>query len=265
MSAEALCYGDLTGVPGSGLVGLARTYLPLFEDGLVRARAEPLVIADLGAAALMDCRWTLGLWAVSDAMDSAVLRASRYGVGLVSMRGMSAFGLASHHAARALPHGMIGLVLATGGERNPAREGVNPLGMAAPAGAHPAFVFDLDAEALATCRDPATAGLALVVDVLAGLVSGGADHDHDTGLLAVAIAPTALRGADDFYRAASALFGSVLGWDSGTPTRYPGWKEAAHAEECRALGVPLDAYLYRQLCGLADRLSLLRPAVTGQG
>ena len=49
MSAEALCYGDLTGV-------------------------EPLVIADRGAAALMDCRQALGLWAVSEAMDRAVSR-----------------------------------------------------------------------------------------------------------------------------------------------------------------------------------------------
>jgi LDH2 family malate/lactate/ureidoglycolate dehydrogenase len=259
MSAEALCYGDLTGNPGCGLASLGRTYLPLFEQGQVRAGAEPLIIADRGAAALIDCRRALGLWAVSDAMDRAVARAGRYGVGLVSMRGVSAFGLASHHAARALPHGMIGLVLATGGEQNPAREGVNPLGLAAPAGAYPAFVFDLDAEGLAVGPVPATAGLMLLVEVFAGLLSGVADHDHDTGLLVMAIAPTTLRSADGFYRAASALFGSVLGWESGTPVRYPGWKEAEHAEQCQALGVPLDAYLYRQLAGLAGRLGLHMP------
>ena len=83
--------------------------------------------------------------------------------------------------------------------------------------------------------------------------------DPDTGLLVMAIAPTTLRSADGFYRAASALFGSVLGWDSGTPVRYPGWKEAEHAEQCQALGVPLDAYLYRQLSGLANRLGLRMP------
>jgi hypothetical protein len=57
MSAEALCYGDLTGV-------------------------EPLVIADRGAAALMDCRQALGLWAVSEAMDRAVSRPPRRRVGV---------------------------------------------------------------------------------------------------------------------------------------------------------------------------------------
>lgn len=262
LSAEALCYGDLTGRPNAGLATLARTYLPLFEGGQVRPRAEPLVIADRGAAALLDGRRALGLWAVSDAMDRAVARAGRHGVGLVSMRGVSAFGLASLHAGRALQHGMIGLVLATGGEENPSREGVNPLGMAAPAGAYPAFVFDMAAEDLSVDSVPAAAGLMLLVEVFAGLLSGVADHDHDTGVLVMAIAPTTLRSADGFYRAASALFGSVLGWDAGTPVRYPGWKEAEHAEQCRALGVPLDAYLYRQLAGLAGRLGLLMPKPT---
>jgi LDH2 family malate/lactate/ureidoglycolate dehydrogenase len=262
LSAEALCYGDLIGRQGAGLAGLSRTYLPLFDGGQVRPRAEPLIIADRGAAVLMDGRRALGLWAVSDAMDRAVARAGRHGVGLVSIRGVSAFGLASHHAARALRHGMLGLVLATGGEETPAREGVNPLGMAAPAGAYPAFVFDMDAEDLAVDSVPAAAGLMLLVEVFAGLLSGVADHDHDTGLLVMAVAPTTLRSADGFYRAASALFGSVLGWDAGAPVRYPGWKEAEHAEQCRALGVPLDACLYRQLAGLAGRLGLPMPKAT---
>jgi LDH2 family malate/lactate/ureidoglycolate dehydrogenase len=260
VAAEAICHGDLTGNPRIGLAGLARTFLPLFESGQIRPRAEPLVIADRGAAALVDCRRALGLWAVSDAMDSAVLRAGRYGVGLVSLRGVHAFGRAGHHAARALPHGMIGLVLATGGERNSTRDGVNPLGMAAPGGAYPAFVFDLDAAAL-DGPAPVTAGLMLLVEVFAGLLSGVEDHDHDTGLLVMAIAPTALRSTDGFYRAASALFGSLLGWDDGMPIRYPGWKEAEHLEQCQALGVPVGIHLYRELAEIAQDLDLPMPAV----
>jgi LDH2 family malate/lactate/ureidoglycolate dehydrogenase len=258
IAAEAICHGDLTGNPRIGLAGLTRTYLPLLESRQVRPRAEPLVIADRGAAALVDCRRALGLWAVSDAMDSAVLRAGRYGVGLVSLRGVNAFGRAGHHAGRALPHGMIGLVLATGGERNTVREGVNPLGMAAPGGAYPAFVFDLDAAGL-DGPAPATAGLMLLVEVFAGLLSGVEDHDHDTGLFVMAIAPTALRSADGFYRAASALFGSLLGWDDGAPIRYPGWREAEHLEQCQALGVPIDVHLHRELAALATDLHLPLP------
>ncbi|WP_199730260.1 Ldh family oxidoreductase [Amycolatopsis panacis] len=246
MAAEALCHGDLTGAPDTGVAELTRLHLPAVESGFVTPGAEPLLIADRGAAALIDYRRASGLWAVGDAMDRAVVRAGRFGVGLVSMRGAGPFGRAGHHAARALPHGMIGLVLAAGGvEEHPA----NPLGMAAPAGAYPEFMLDVNLGDAA--RNPEFAGFALMVDVLAGVLSGVADHEHDTGLLVMAIAPTTLRSADGFYRAASALFGSMLGWEGGAPIRYPGWREAQYLEQCRALGVPLSASVRRQLDSLA--------------
>ncbi|QWF78430.1 Ldh family oxidoreductase [Amycolatopsis sp. CA-230715] len=261
IAAHALCYGDLAGVKDCGVAELIRTYLPLFDEGQVRPRAEPLVIADRGAAAMVDYRKALGLWAVSDAMDRAVVRAARYGVGLLSVRGVSAFGRAAHHASRALSHGMIGVVLAAGGD-----QGVNPLGIAAPGGDYAPFVFDATADALTSTgpQSPA-AGFALMVEVLAGVLSGVGDHDRDTGLLVLAIAPPALRSADGFARAASALFGSLLGWDSGvggTPIRYPGWKESQFAEQCEALGVPMSPALYRELNALAGQLGIPMPPAT---
>lgn len=251
MAAEALCHGDLTGSSDTGVAELTSVHLPAVKSGYVRPRAEPLMIADRGAAALLDYRRAPGLWAVGDAMDRAIVRAGRFGVGLVSLRGVGPFGRVGHHAARALPHGMIGLVLAAGGvEEHPA----HPLGMAAPAGAYPEFVLDVDIADAA--RNPAFAGFALLVDVLAGVLSGVADHDHDTGLLVLAIAPTTLRSADGFYRTASALFGSMLGWEGGAPIRYPGWREAQYLEQCRALGVPLSAPVRRELDALAAGLGL---------
>ncbi|QRP45815.1 Ldh family oxidoreductase [Amycolatopsis sp. FDAARGOS 1241] len=251
-AAEALCHGDLTGAPDTGVVELTRTHLASLENGEVAPRAEPLLIADRGAAALVDYRRGPGLWAVGDAMDRAVVRAGRFGVGLISLRGVGPFGRVGHHAARALPHGMIGLVMAAGAAPG------HPLGMAAPAGAYPEFVLDVDLADAA--RSPQFAGFALLVDVLAGVLSGVADHDNDTGLLVLAIAPTTLRSADGFYRAASALFGSMLGWEGGSPIRYPGWREAQYLEQCRALGVPLRAPVRRQLDSLA--LSLGLPPLT---
>ncbi|MEC3975710.1 Ldh family oxidoreductase [Amycolatopsis sp. H20-H5] len=254
MAAEALCHGDLTGSPSTGVAELTRIHLPLLDNGSVRPRAEPLTIADRGAAALLDYRRAPGLWAVGDAMDRAVVRAGRYGVGMVSLRGVGAFGRAGHHAARALPHGMIGVVLAAGADPREPGVRTNPLGMAAPAGAYPEFVFDMDTAAPVAGGETAVAGFALLVEVLAGLLSGVADQDHDTGLLVLAIAPTTLRSADGFYRAASALFGSLLGWEGGTPIRYPGWHEAQQLEQCRALGVPLSGPVHRELNALAAAL-----------
>ncbi|MEV6908264.1 Ldh family oxidoreductase [Amycolatopsis sp. NPDC051071] len=257
MAAEALCHGDLTGSPETGVAELTRLHLPMLVNGMVRPRAEPLMIADRGAAALIDYRRAPGLWAVGDAMDRAITRAGRYGVGLMSVRGVGPFGRAGHHAARALPHTMIGLVMAAGGEKGTA---ANPLGMAAPAGAYPEFVLDLDT--LADVDNSAVAGFALLVEIFAGVLSGVGDHDHDTGLMVMAIAPTTLRSADGFYKAASALFGSLLGWEGGTPVRYPGWREAQYLEQCQALGVPLNAPVHRELEELAKALRL--PSLQGR-
>jgi LDH2 family malate/lactate/ureidoglycolate dehydrogenase len=180
-----------------------------------------------------------------------VSRAGRYGVGLVSLRGAGPFGHAGHHAARALPQAMIGLVLAAGGDA-----GTGLLGMASPAGAYPEFVFD-------TAPAPAGPEFTLLLEVLAGVLSGVADHERDTGLLVLAIAPTTLRSPDGFYRAASALFGSLLGWEGGKPVRYPGWRESQYLEQCHALGVPLAVPVRRDLDALATALGL--PPLTTVG
>jgi LDH2 family malate/lactate/ureidoglycolate dehydrogenase len=262
IAAEMLCYAEASGAQNHGLIELARTYIPKMESGQIRVHAEPLVIADRGATALIDYRHALGLWAVGDAMDRSVGRARLHGIGMVSMRGVGDFGRVGHHAARAIGHGMIGLVLAAGGE--PGIEGVrglNPLGMAAPAGPYPSFVFDLDAAAFAAGDAQVAAGFMLLVEVLAGLLAGVADHDHDTGLLLMAISPSTLRSADGFYRHASALFGSLLGWESGAQERYPGWRESQRLEQCEAMGVPLSPALYRQLGELGAGAGVSLPVI----
>ncbi|WP_246257963.1 Ldh family oxidoreductase [Amycolatopsis anabasis] len=264
MAAEALCYGDVTGTPAKGLAELGHAHLPMLATGRARAYAEPLVIADRGATVLVDYRGALGLWAVSDAMDRAVLRAGRHGIGLVSMRGVTEFGCAAHHATRALACGMIGLVLASGGRRGPSSPSANPLGVAVPGGAYPPFVFDLDAAGMPVSDAHTATGFVLLVQALAGLVSGAAGHEDDTGLLVLAIAPATLRSADGFYRDASALFGSLLGWQDGAPDRYPGWREAQRADECQALGVPLTAQLYRELTEIGESLGIRVPRTIGE-
>jgi LDH2 family malate/lactate/ureidoglycolate dehydrogenase len=59
-AAEALCHGDLTGHASHGPANLTRLYLPLFDEGRADPAAEPLVLADRGAAVLLDARRGLG-------------------------------------------------------------------------------------------------------------------------------------------------------------------------------------------------------------
>jgi LDH2 family malate/lactate/ureidoglycolate dehydrogenase len=164
-AADALCYGDLTGLSSHGLANLTRLYLPLFGSGRVDPGAEPRVLSDLGAAMLLDAERALGLWAASEAMDRAVDRAGRFGVGMVSVRGATHFGCAGYHAVRAVRRGMVGVVAANCGQQRIARPpggrvamlGTNPVSIAAPAGDHHPFVLDMSTTAVPTGRIRAAA------------------------------------------------------------------------------------------------------------
>lgn len=352
-AAEALCYGDLAGMSSHGLVNLPRLYLPLFDQQRVDPAAEPQTLADLGAAALVDARRGLGLWVASEAMDSAVRRAGVHGVGLVSVRGATHFGCAGFHAARAVRHDAIGLLVANCGQQRIARPpggrqtmlGTNPLSLAAPAATHPPFVLDMSTTAVPTGRiraaaragervpegwladddgrpvtDPAAFdrgaahllwlgeagsantggstdpggsvlsagsggykgyGLGLLVEVLAGLVPGSglgpapaalagdgtpSGRDDDIGFLALAIAPGALRAAEQFRRDADALFGTLLATDPVRPcdaVRYPGWPEARRSAHRLRNGVPLPAALHAELVRVAEDTGVAPPAAWG--
>jgi LDH2 family malate/lactate/ureidoglycolate dehydrogenase len=159
-AAATLCYGDLTGLSSHGLANLARLYLPLFEQRRVDPLAAPMVRNDLGACALVDGGRSLGLWAAAEAMRSAMDRAARYGVGLVSMRGATHVGCLGAHAVLAAEQGMIGVVATNCGGQRIARPpggalamlGTNPVSVAAPAlPGHP-FVLDMSTTVVPTGR-----------------------------------------------------------------------------------------------------------------
>jgi LDH2 family malate/lactate/ureidoglycolate dehydrogenase len=170
-AAEALCYGDLTGLHSHGLVNLTRLYIPLFDQARVEPHAKLEVLTDCGAAALVDAHRALGLWAASEAMDIAMDRAAAYGIGLVSVRDGTHFGCAGHHAARAVQRDMIGIVAANCGQQRIARPpggrvtmlGTNPFSIAAPAGEHHPFVLDMSTTAVPTGRVRAAARTGLAV------------------------------------------------------------------------------------------------------
>ncbi|MFF6957316.1 Ldh family oxidoreductase [Streptomyces sp. NPDC008317] len=164
-AAEALCYGDLAGMSSHGVTNLTRLYLPLFEERRADPAAEPDRTVDLGAAVRLDARRALGLWAAADAMDLAVERAERFGVGLVSVHNATHLGCAGYHAARAAHRGMVGLVASNCGRQRIARPpggrvtmlGTNPLAVAAPAGPRHPFVLDMSTTVVPTGRVRAAA------------------------------------------------------------------------------------------------------------
>jgi LDH2 family malate/lactate/ureidoglycolate dehydrogenase len=168
-AAEALVYGDLAGMRSHGLTNLTRLYLPMLDEKRADAEADPEVLADRGAALLLDARRTLGLWTAGHAMDLAVARSEEYGIGMVSVRNGTHFGCAGHHTARAVRRNAVGILASNCGRQRIARPpggryamlGTNPLSIAAPAGPGlPPFNLDMSTTAVPTgkIRQSARAG-----------------------------------------------------------------------------------------------------------
>lgn len=164
-AAEALCYGDLTGLSSHGVANLTRLYLPLFDSKRVDPVAEPEIVTDRGAAVLVDAHRSLGLWTASEMMDLAVRRAAVHGVGLVSVRDATHFGCAGYHTARAARQRMVGLIASNCGHQRIARPpggrvallGTNPFSLAAPAGSYPPYILDMSTTVVPTGRIRAAA------------------------------------------------------------------------------------------------------------
>jgi LDH2 family malate/lactate/ureidoglycolate dehydrogenase len=89
--AELLLEADLMGHSTHGLA-LAADYLEELASGAMRARGEPEVIADRGAAVTWDGLRLPGVWLTARAVDLAIERSSQFGIGTVAIRN-------SHHIA----------------------------------------------------------------------------------------------------------------------------------------------------------------------
>jgi L-lactate dehydrogenase len=89
--AEGLVEGDLYGHSTHGLA-LLPDYVEELENGTMEREGRPEVVADAGAIALWDGRRLPGVWVTQLAVEDAIKRADRLGLGGVTIR-------RSHHIA----------------------------------------------------------------------------------------------------------------------------------------------------------------------
>lgn len=218
-AARHLVEADLRGVETHGLVRLP-LYVNRIRAGYLNAKAEPEIVEDGPATAVVDGHHGLGQVNGDFAMRLAVEKAREIGVGAVAVRNSSHFGAAASYAILAADSGCLGLATTNsapllapvgGLER---RVGNNPLAIAAPSGEGFPVVLDIAMSAVAAWRirmatergekippdwafdkrgEPTTdayaafqgggllrplgdhkgVGLALMMDVLSGILSGG--------------------------------------------------------------------------------------------
>ena len=176
--ANTLLYADIRGIDSHGVSNMLRFYIDGIQSGGINPSPSWKIVRDSEATATIDCDRGLGLTIGPIAMDLAIEKAQKCGIGSVVATNGRHFGAAAFHAHRAVEHDMIGIAMTVGGLQvaptfaSKALVGLNPLGVAAPSNKEAPFVFDASMSSVA--GNKIRLARRLGVDVLPGWI-GTAD------------------------------------------------------------------------------------------
>ncbi|WP_127125554.1 Ldh family oxidoreductase [Georgenia sp. SYP-B2076] len=315
--AESLVESDMCGVASHGSM-LLPMYVARLRSGSVTTRESAEVVSDFGAVAVLDGGHAFGQLTGRQAMELAVDKAHRFGIGAVAVRHAFHFGRAAAYAQLAAARGCIGLATSNTRPLMPAVGGAepvvgnNPLAIAVPSGDGPGISLDmaLSEVALGKIRlaeaegraipdtwatdvdgvpttDPTAAiagmllptggpkgfGLALVVDVLTGVLAGGAFGSgvqplykdptvpNDCAHFFLAIDPA--RFGDGFEERAAALAGEVTGSRPRPGVErilLPGQPEEERRERALSEGIALEGSVMDGILEAAELVGAQLPA-----
>ncbi len=241
ITTDVLVLADLRGIESHGVARLPRYYADL-KNGWTEPTDQSKIVKETKATALIDGGQSLGQVVGHKGMELAIKKAKETAVGIVSVRNSHHYGIAGYYSLMALEQDLIGmsmtnaapLVVPTFG-RN-AILGTNPISLTAPAEKERAFVLDMATSVVPRGKlevydrqgkkmPPGWAvdtlggegeehsghkgyGLALMVDVLSGVLSGAATglgvdvnkEKPNVGHFFMALDPAAFRPLDDFKR-----------------------------------------------------------------
>lgn len=242
--ADSLVFADLRGVHSHGVLRVPEYVEKLTAKG-VDPKGRPQIVKAFGGCLVVDGGNSMGQIGAHFAMQQAIERAEEHGIAAAAIRGSNHCGAMAYFATQALSHDMIGLAttnaLPTMAPWGGADKilGINPLGVAVPAGEEAPIVYDaafagsshgkirihhqkgiplpegwaMDGEGKPT-TDPAKAidgllmpiggfkgtGLALIMGILSSMLSGAA---YGTELGNMVDGPTA--GRDGHFVAALSI------------------------------------------------------------
>jgi LDH2 family malate/lactate/ureidoglycolate dehydrogenase len=169
-AADVLVYADLRGIDSHGVSNMTRSYVAALQDGRVNAKPSSRIVRDTGPTMTVDGDRGLGLVVGPPAMDLAIERAGRFGIGVAVVFNAGHYGAAAYYVHRAIAHNMVGISMSTGGVLVAPTQGaerllgLNPIGIAAPAGREVPFIFDASMSSVA-------ANKIALLNRIAGLVS----------------------------------------------------------------------------------------------
>ena len=148
-TAEIMAWADLHGIDTHG-ISMVPPYDERRRAGTVDMTAQPKVTRDTPVSALVDGGGGLGHPAARLAMNVAIAKAKKTGVGIVPVHNSNHFGACGFYALMAVEAGLIGMVTtsAAGIQVAPthgaqARLGTDPIAFAAPGKPGEPFLLDM--------------------------------------------------------------------------------------------------------------------------
>jgi len=175
LAADVLMYADIRGVESHGVSNMMKSYVAGFQEGRINPTPDWKIVREALAVCTIDSDQGHGLVVGPAAMNMAIERAEKYGIGSVSVNNGAHFGAAGYHAMMALEHNMIGIAMTTGGvsvlptNGSERLVGLNPLAIAAPTRLEAPFIFDASMSSVA--GNKITLAKRLGVDALPGWVA----------------------------------------------------------------------------------------------
>ena len=158
-ATDVLMWSSLRGVDTHGIRNLKRYYIDCtsvgWRDGMIVPHASTTVDQESETTASLNANGGLGLSVGVDAMQRAISKAAKQGIGMVTVRNSTHFGAAGYYAQLAVEHDMLGFaatgyLFPHGQEKAVVPFGglipmlsTNPLAMACPAHSMPPFVLDM--------------------------------------------------------------------------------------------------------------------------
>ncbi len=124
--ADVLITSDLRGIDSHG-IQRCKMYYDRIKEGIYEVKTKIDIIKDGLTTALWDGNCGMGHVIAYKAMQEAIKKAKKYGLGAVAVRNSTHFGIAGFYSLMAIREGMIGLTVTNARPSIPPTFGVEPM------------------------------------------------------------------------------------------------------------------------------------------
>ncbi len=124
--ADVLITSDLRGIDSHG-IQRCKMYYDRIREGIYEVKTKIDIIKDGPTTALWDGICGMGHVIAYRAMQAAIDKAKKYGLGAVAVRNSTHFGIAGYYSLMAIKEGMIGLAVTNARPSIPPTFGVEPM------------------------------------------------------------------------------------------------------------------------------------------